>query len=369
LNTKIAEDPDLVVIDVRRQEELNEKGTIPADNFVHIPLEEFIAQKADWPADKGTPTVVYCGSGHRSTMAMSMLWSYGYTDVHSLKGGFSGWSAEGYPVQGGLAALDTAFGDFLEAMVKYNTTGLVELNESLVGDPPPFILDVRQPGELEENGHIEGAVNIPLREIGKNIDLLPSTETPIVSYCSGGWRCTIAMTALGALGYEDVLSLKGGSFGGWIEEGYPVIEGSAADSMVLDVAEIDATLLGFIDETLTNVPEGFGVITSDQLNSELAENPDLFVIDVRRQEEVEEKGVIEAPNFTHIPLEEFITQKAEWPQDKTTPTVIYCGSGHRSTMAMTILWAYGYENVQSLKGGIGGWSADGYPIIELVAVQ
>ena len=41
----------------------------------------------------------YCGSGHRSTIAMSMLWAYmPIQDVHSLKGGFKAWEDAGYPV-------------------------------------------------------------------------------------------------------------------------------------------------------------------------------------------------------------------------------------------------------------------------------
>ncbi|HUS93724.1 MAG TPA: hypothetical protein VMZ24_00950 [Patescibacteria group bacterium] len=46
---------------------------------------------------------------------------------------------------------------------------------------------------------------------------MPSFDTPSTSDCGSGWRCTIAMTALGALGYGDSLSLKGGSYGGWLE--------------------------------------------------------------------------------------------------------------------------------------------------------
>jgi len=126
-------------------------------------------------------------------MAMAILWTYGYGDVKSLNGGFGGWAEADYPVAGGMAALDDAYEAFLASMVKYNTTGLDALNEQLIADPPPFILDVRQPEELVEKGHIEGAVNIPLRELGQHMDLLPSFETPIVSYCGSGWRCTIAM--------------------------------------------------------------------------------------------------------------------------------------------------------------------------------
>jgi rhodanese-related sulfurtransferase len=369
LNTELAENPDLVVIDVRRAEEVAEKGYIESENTIHIPLEEFIVQKELWPADKDTPIAIYCGSGHRSTMAMTILWSYGYENVRSLKGGFGSWVEAGYPVAGGVGALDEAYAGFLANMVKYNTTGLDALNEQLIEDPPPFLLDVRQPEELDEKGHIESAVNIPLRELGKNIDLLPSFETPSVSYCGSGWRCTIAMTAMGALGWQDILSLKGGSYGGWLEAGYPIVEGAAEEALVLNAAEPDPALVTLIDKALSNIPDGWGGITAEQLNTELAENPDLVVIDVRRTEELEENGIIEAANFIHIPLEDFISQKELWPADKSAPIAIYCGSGHRSTMAMTILWSYGYEDVRSLKSGFGGWVDSGYPTVEYEAMS
>jgi rhodanese-related sulfurtransferase len=368
LNTELAENPDLFLIDSRRLGEVEEKGTIEAANFVHIPLEDFVAQQDLWPADKDAPVVVYCGSGHRSTIAMTILWSYGYTDVRSLKGGFGGWASAGYPVLGGAAAaapdLDGAYDVFLADMEAYNTISLDGFNALLAEEPPPFVLDVRQPNELTEKGWIESAVNIPLREVAQNIDLLPSFDTTIVSYCGSGWRCTIAMTALEALGWEDVLSLKGGSFGGWVEAGYPFEEGTPPEPFVLDVAAPDAGLLALMDETLSNVPEGYGGITADALNTELVENPDLFLIDSRRLEEVEEKGVIEAANFAHIPLEDFVANQAMWPADKDATVVVYCGSGHRSTIAMTILWSYGYTDVRSLKGGFGGWVEAEYPVVE-----
>ena len=62
-------------------------------------------------------------------------------------------------------------------------------------------------------------------------------------------------------------------------------------------------------------------------------------------------------------------RQAEWPEETGAPIVIYCGSGHRSTMAMTILWSYGYDDVRSLKGGFGGWAEAGYPVVEYEAVS
>lgn len=373
LNTAIVENPDLILIDVRTPQEVEEQGYIDAPNVQFIPLEEFVAMKDQWPADLDAPIAIYCGSGHRSTIAMSILWSYGYTDVQSLRGGYSAWVEAGYPTVGAPesaeADLDTAFNTFLADMEGYNTLSLEDLNLMLVEDPPPFLLDVRELGELEENGHIESAVNIPLREVADHIELLPSTDTTIVSYCGSGWRCTIAIAALEAMGWENALSLKGGSFGGWVEEGYPIVEGAAAEPMVLDVAEPDPALVTAMQEMLQNVPEGYGVITVDDFATALVENPDLNVIDVRRPEELEENGVIEAENWVHIPLEEFVDSQDLWPEDPEAPVVIYCGSGHRSTLAMAILWSYGYTDVQSLRGGFSAWNEAGYPVVELEAVS
>ena len=58
-----------------------------------------------------------------------------------------------------------------------------------------------------------------------------------------------------------------------------------------------------------------------------------------------------------------------WPADTDAPIVIYCGSGHRSTMAMAMLWAYGYSDVLSLKDGFGGWAEAGYPIVDFASVM
>jgi rhodanese-related sulfurtransferase len=380
LNIAIGENPDLILIDVRTPTEVEEQGYIDAPNVVFVPLEEFVAMQDEWPADKDAPIVTYCGSGHRSTIAMTILWSYGYTNVQSLKGGFADWVNGGYAIvegtgaaeseeaaETGAADLDTAIATFLGDMEGYNTISLEDLNLALAEDPPPFILDVRELSEVEENGHIEGAVNIPLREVADNIQYLPSFDTPIVSYCGSGWRCTIALVALEAMGWEDVKGLKGGSFGGWVEAGYPVVEGAAEEPMELNAAEPDPALVAAMQEMLHNVPDGFGGISAEDLNLAIVENPDLILIDVRTPEEVANNGAIDAPNVVFVPLEEFVAMQDEWPADKDASIVTYCGSGHRSTIAMTILWSYGYTDVHSLKGGFSEWVDAGYPVVEVEA--
>ena len=116
---------------------------------------------------------------------------------------------------------------------------------------------------------------------------------------------------------------------------------------------------------LVAIPEGYGGIAAADLSTALLENPDLILIDVRTEEEIADKGVIEAANLITIPLAQFIEMKDMWPEDLDAPIVVYCGSGHRSTLAMTILWTYGYTNVLSLKGGAGAWTEAGYHLVPL----
>lgn len=370
LNTALGEQDELVLIDVRRQEELDEKGKIDAPNLIHIPLEEFIARRSDWPGDKDTSIAVYCGSGHRSTMAMTILLAYGYSDVVSLKGGFSAWKEAGYATVGGAPSisLDDTYSAMLSDMQKYNTISADDLLVEMTEDQPPFLLDVRRTEEVEESGHIEGAYHIPLSELAQNIDKLPAADTPIVTYCAGGWRATIAMTALHAMGWTEVRALKA-RFADWKDAGNPVVEG-LPEEMVFDVASPASGLVESVDAALSGIQDmGYGVKKADALNTELIDSPDLILIDVRRQEELEEKGVIavEEQELLTIPLEEFLSQKDAWPAEKGAEIVVYCGSGHRSTMAMTILLTYGYEEVSSLSGGFSSWAEAGYPVAEYAA--
>ncbi len=369
LNLAIADTADLIVIDVRKQSEVDEKGFIEAPNWIHVPIESFIADRADWPADMSAPIAIYCGSGHRSTMAMTMMFNYGYMDVVSLSGGFSGWVAAEYPVAGGIGALDANYNAMLETMVGYNTVKTAdELLAEMATDSPPFVLDVRTTEELEDGGYIDGAsAHIPLDVLAQHVDQLPSFDTPIVTYCKGGWRATIAMTALHAMGWKDVRALKVG-FPTWAEDGYPVAEG-VPEAVVLDAVQPDAGVVAKVDAALTAVKglgSNWGIKSADDLNIDLGENSDLILIDVRKASELEDNGVIAVVDqeMIHIAIEDFVASQDMWPADKDAEIVVYCGSGHRSTMVMEMMLSYGYSNVTSLSGGFGGWVSADYPVAE-----
>jgi len=72
-----------------------------------------------------------------------------------------------------------------------------------------FILDVRGAEEFAE-GHIDGAINIPLQELLLNIEELPPTTTSILIYCQSQKRATHALVILRELGYVQAFNLEGG---------------------------------------------------------------------------------------------------------------------------------------------------------------
>lgn len=72
-----------------------------------------------------------------------------------------------------------------------------------------FLLDVRDPDELEESGVLTGAVNIPLAELRDRLGELPR-DRRIVTFCQKGQRGYLAACALHGCGFENVANLRGG---------------------------------------------------------------------------------------------------------------------------------------------------------------
>lgn len=70
-----------------------------------------------------------------------------------------------------------------------------------------FILDAREPKEYEE-GHIIGAVNIPLSQFRQRLDEIP-TDRPVYAHCLVGQRSYNLVRALNNRGYKNVINIAG----------------------------------------------------------------------------------------------------------------------------------------------------------------
>mgnify|MGYP001573817367 CR=1 FL=1 len=129
---------------------------------------------------------------------------------------------------------------------------------------------------------------------------------------------------------------------------------------------IGGFLLGANYNSLQNLsfPQTFriktiGNISPRQLDKEL-KNKNFTFINVHTPYEGEIKGT-----DMFIIHDEMIANKAQLPQDKNAPIVLYCKTGRMSTEALATLQGMGYTNVRHLEGGMDAWKKAGYEMLDL----
>jgi molybdopterin/thiamine biosynthesis adenylyltransferase/rhodanese-related sulfurtransferase len=84
------------------------------------------------------------------------------------------------------------------------------------------------------------------------------------------------------------------------------------------------------------------------------------VVDVREQQEFEQSHL---PGAVHVPRGHLESRIEGAARDRSDRVVLYCASGNRSALAAkTLQDELGYENVESMTGGITLWKDRGYDV-------
>ena len=139
-----------------------------------------------------------------------------YEFLGYLAGGVDAWSAAGLPL-GRLAQMT-----------------IHEMRESLAQPGRDLaVLDVREPFEWEELGHLAGAIFIPLGELARRFVELPRNRRLAV-VCEQGLRSSTAASLLAHRGFVDLVNVAEG-MAGWRRLGYPLTD-------ELAVGNLDSTL-------------------------------------------------------------------------------------------------------------------------------
>jgi glyoxylase-like metal-dependent hydrolase (beta-lactamase superfamily II)/rhodanese-related sulfurtransferase len=73
---------------------------------------------------------------------------------------------------------------------------------------PPQLIDVRTPREREQKS-IDGSLSLPLNRLSEHFQELPENR-PLLVYCAGGYRSSIAASLLQRKGYQHVSEIAGG---------------------------------------------------------------------------------------------------------------------------------------------------------------
>ena len=106
-------------------------------------------------------------------------------------------------------------------------------------------------------------------------------------------------------------------------------------------------------EQITEVDPG-------EIHDLLPDRNGTVVVDVREQQEFEQSHI---PGAKHVPRGHLESRIEGAAGDKAARVVLYCASGNRSALAArTLQEELGYENVESMTGGITLWKDRGYDV-------
>ncbi len=104
--TKVEQEPNTLIVDVREPSGIAETGAIPGS--LNVPLG-MLAIGADQQLpeemrnaelqDRSRPVITTCGLGGQAALAAKTLKDMGFTNVQFIDEGFKGWQEAGLPVE------------------------------------------------------------------------------------------------------------------------------------------------------------------------------------------------------------------------------------------------------------------------------
>lgn len=107
----------------------------------------------------------------------------------------------------------------------------------------------------------------------------------------------------------------------------------------------------------------WGVQGPDAFKASTDAGVPIFYLDVRTPQEWK-GGIVEGATLVSLSALPTAEGRAALPQDKNTIIGVCCKSGHRSTLALTLLHQLGYKNVVSMSGGFEAWKGAQHTIVD-----
>jgi hydroxyacylglutathione hydrolase len=188
---------------------------------------------------------------------------------------------------------------------------------ALSGQYGAILLDTRE-AEIFSNGFVPGSINIGLE--GRFAEwagsLLPF-DKPILLVTDKGKERESAVR-LARVGFASMKGYLDGGFEAWIATGEPI-------DLVINVE-------------------------ADELVMDLRFDPQLMVIDVRRETEFADGHLSQSVN---IPLNDLIDPGTMAGIEDKHNVYIHCASGYRSMIASSLLKRQGIHNIRNV---LGGWT-------------
>ncbi len=121
---------------------------------------------------------------------------------------------------------------------------------------------------------------------------------------------------------------------------------------------MDQPVLAAAGSMFAQMPDDYFTIRPAAAQQEIAGGA-LLVLDVREAGEFKAERIAAARN---LPIRQLSEAIGTLPENRTAAIIVYCRSGHRGAMALTVLRMAGYNNVRSIAGGLEAWKAAGLSV-------
>jgi hydroxyacylglutathione hydrolase len=227
---------------------------------------------------------------------------------------------------------------YFRQMEKYNLEGpslMEDLPVPALLSPSEFraemekgalVVDTRMPHSFG-GAHIRDTYSIWLEGIPSFAGWLLPYDSPILLVVEDKEHLETAVRYLVRLGYDNIAGFLEGGIAAWYIEALPI--------------------------------EGFNLLSVHDLKNKLEKNEELFILDVRSNEEWD-SGHIEGAKHIYVGhVKDNLDQVPKYCQ-----VVVYCGSGRRSNIAASVLKKNGYNKIFNVLGSMSAWKNAGYEVVK-----
>lgn len=161
------------------------------DGALNIGHGTKIGYWAGWIVPADAPLILLAEEPAHTQDASLQLHRIGLDRIEgTIAGGFQAWLGAGLPT------------------AQIGQMSVAELRQRVERRADMIVVDVRTPHEWQ-NGHVDGAINMPVGEIPSRAAELPRQIT-IATICEGGYRSSLAASLFAQEGFPDVTSVIGG---------------------------------------------------------------------------------------------------------------------------------------------------------------
>ncbi|RKD26061.1 hypothetical protein BEP19_03070 [Ammoniphilus oxalaticus] len=170
----------VLIIDVRSPEEYL-AGHIP--HAINMNVDSFETRIGELEDLKDFPIITYCNTDKKSSQVAEILVNNGFTDITNAPG----------------------VKQFDYDLVTYQDVRGATFEKFIDDFEDIVIVDSRPAKQAEDEGMIEGAINVPFDTVAENLDKLPKDKM-IGLYCNTGTKSAEMAAELEKLGYTNIIN-------------------------------------------------------------------------------------------------------------------------------------------------------------------